>query len=113
MSHDYDIGDKVVCVDDKFPLGIEKFYTALPKKDSTYVVRDIQLGVALVGGKGEVSVLLVGLINPVAYNSKAKKENGFAAWRFRKPGTLPPVAEAVFSPRDVKVEPWKEKVVSV
>jgi two-component system cell cycle sensor histidine kinase/response regulator CckA len=39
----YGIGDKVVCVDDKFPPDIGKLYDALPVKDSTYVVRDIRL----------------------------------------------------------------------
>ena len=77
----YGIGDKVVCVDDKFPPDISKLYDALPVKDSTYVVRDIRLGINLTL-EGDVSVLLIGLINPKA-DSKSALERGFRADRFR------------------------------
>jgi hypothetical protein len=77
----YGIGDKVVCVDDKFPPDISKLYDALPVKDTTYVVRDIRLGINLTM-EGDVSVLLVGLVNPKA-DSKAGLERGFRADRFR------------------------------
>jgi hypothetical protein len=77
----FGIGDKVVCVDDKFPPDISKLYDALPVKDSTYVVRDIRLGINLTL-EGDVSVLLVGLVNPKA-DSKANLERGFRADRFR------------------------------
>ena len=60
MMCNYGIGDKVVCVDDKFPPDISKLYTALPVKDVTYVVRDIRLGINLTM-EGDVSVLLIGL----------------------------------------------------
>jgi hypothetical protein len=77
----YGIGDKVVCVDDKFPPDISTLYTALPVKDSTYVVRDIRLGINLTM-EGDVSVLLIGLVNPKA-DSVAGLERGFRADRFR------------------------------
>ncbi len=77
----FSIGDKVVCVDDKFPPDISKLYDALPVKDSTYVVRDIRLGINLTL-EGDVSVLLIGLVNPKA-DSKAGLERGFRADRFR------------------------------
>ena len=77
----YGVGDKVVCVDDKFPPDISKLYDALPVKDATYVVRDIRLGINLTL-EGDVSVLLVGLVNPKA-DSKAGLERGFRADRFR------------------------------
>ena len=77
----FGIGDKVVCVDDKFPPDISKLYDALPVKDSTYVVRDIRLGINLTL-EGDVSVLLIGLINPKA-DSKSALERGFRADRFR------------------------------
>jgi hypothetical protein len=77
----YGVGDKVVCVNDKFPPDISKLYDALPVKDSTYVVRDIRLGINLTL-EGDVSVLLVGLVNPKA-DSKAGLERGFRADRFR------------------------------
>ena len=77
----FGVGDKVVCVDDKFPPDISKLYTALPVKDVTYVVRDIRLGINLTM-EGDVSVLLIGLVNPKA-DSKANLERGFRADRFR------------------------------
>jgi hypothetical protein len=77
----FSIGDKVVCVDDKFPPDISKLYDALPVKDTTYVVRDIRLGINLTM-EGDVSVLLIGLVNPKA-DSKANLERGFRADRFR------------------------------
>ena len=77
----YGIGDKVVCVDDKFPPDISKLYDQLPAKDSVYVVRDIRLGVNLTL-EGDVSVLLIGLVNPKA-DSRANLERGFRADRFR------------------------------
>jgi hypothetical protein len=77
----FGIGDKVVCVDDKFPPDISTLYTALPVKDSTYVVRDIRLGINLTM-EGDVSVLLIGLLNPKA-DSVAGLERGFRADRFR------------------------------
>src|SRR5471032_2814510 len=77
----FSIGDKVVCVDYKFPPDIGKLYDALPVKDTTYVVRDIRLGINLTL-EGDVSVLLIGLVNPKA-DSKAGLERGFRADRFR------------------------------
>ena len=59
----YGVGDKVVCVDDKFPPDIGKLYDALPVKDTTYVVRDIRLGINLTRA-GDVSVLLVASSTP-------------------------------------------------
>jgi hypothetical protein len=47
-----------VCVDDKFPLGIEKFYTVLPKAGVVYVIREMCIGISLQGEEGEVCVLL-------------------------------------------------------
>jgi hypothetical protein len=75
-------GQKVVCVDDRFPLGIEKFYTALPKKDVVYVVRGTTVGIGLDGSEGEICVYLVGLVNPKS-NKAPFRERGFKAERFR------------------------------
>jgi hypothetical protein len=70
---------KVVCVDDKFPLGIEKLYNQLPVKDQIYVIRDIVPGQSLAGTEGEVAVYLIGLVNPT---NKVGVERGFNAERF-------------------------------
>lgn len=76
------VGQKVVCVDDKFPLGIGKFYTDLPKKGITYVIREVQLGINLKGEPGEVCLYLIGLNNPKSTTAPFP-ERGFNAERFR------------------------------
>jgi hypothetical protein len=76
------VGSKVVCIDDKFPLGISKFYTALPKQGTVYVIREMCVGISLQGEEGEVCVLLVGLHNPRS-NKAPFPERGFKAERFR------------------------------
>src|SRR6478609_1391133 len=75
-------GQKVVCVDDRFPLGIAKFYSALPKKDVVYVVRGTTVGIGLDGTEGEICVYLVGLVNPCS-KTPPHRERGFKAERFR------------------------------
>ena len=72
-------GQKVACVDDQFPLGIEKLYTALPKKDVIYTVRDLLPGVSLTNTEGETAVYLVELVNPA---NRHGIEYGFNAERF-------------------------------
>ena len=72
-------GQKVACVDDQFPLGIEKLYTSLPTKDEIYTIRDLLPGVSLQNSEGEVAVYLVELVNPA---NKHGIEYGFNAERF-------------------------------
>ena len=72
-------GQKGACVDDQFPLGIEKLYTALPKKASIYTVRDLLPGVSLSNSEGETAVYLVELVNPA---NRHGIEYGFNAERF-------------------------------
>lgn len=77
------VGQKVVCINSTFPLGIEKAYTALPVKDSTYVIRAIAIGQNIVTGEqGEVILLLFGLNNPK--RQKTGLEPGFKQERFRE-----------------------------
>lgn len=80
----FEVGDKVVCIDGKFPLLVAKLYTALPREGVTYVVREINLGVRLDCKTGDLSVLLVGIVNPLNEDTRAKKERGFSETRFRK-----------------------------
>ena len=75
-------GQKVVCVDDKFPLGIEKFYSALPTKDVVYVVRGTTVGIGFDMAEGEICVYLIGLVNPCS-SVPPHRERGFKAERFR------------------------------
>jgi len=37
----FDINSKVVCIDDRFPSGINDIFNALPRKGVIYTVRDI------------------------------------------------------------------------
>ena len=75
-------GDKVVCIDARFHPSVAALYTALPKQDSVYVVRDVRLGIQPDCKTGDVSITLVGLVNPPAA-SKAGLERGFSQERFR------------------------------
>jgi hypothetical protein len=74
-------GDKVVCIDAKFPLGIEKYYVALPTEGTVYVVRDMIDGGTWTG-EPEVAVYLIGLHNPKS-DKPPYFERGFSAKRFR------------------------------
>ena len=78
----FTIGQKVVCIDDKFIDAIKKLYLMLPVEGVTYVIRDLVIGQHQPGGQGDVCVLLIGLVNPKA-NSKAALERGFSETRFR------------------------------
>lgn len=82
-------GSKVVCINDQFPTEILPFYTNLPIKDRTYIVRDLGIGVALNGEAGEVVVYLEAMPNPCSTTAPFP-ERGFNAERFRE---LEPPAE--------------------
>lgn len=69
-------------MDDKFDSGIAKFYTALPKKDVTYVIRGVCVGVNSKAEPGEVCVYLIGLHNPKS-DRPPFPERGFNSERFR------------------------------
>ena len=82
----FEVGQKVVLVDDRWPATVKEIYLALPVKDSVYVVRAVRLGVRadeLIMDMRRVleqSILLVGIYNPT---NKIGVEAGFAACRFR------------------------------
>jgi hypothetical protein len=84
-------GQKVACVDAKFPLGIEKLYTALPKQDAIYTVRDLLPGVSLQNTEGETALYLVELVNPA---NRHGVEYGFNAERFAPLTTVEDEEEA-------------------
>lgn len=77
----FDIGEHIVCINDKFP-PLDN-YINFPVKDNQYVVRDVVPAHDYNGGKAAdtCAILLVGVVNPL--NSKGV-ENGFGAWRFRR-----------------------------
>ena len=70
---------KVVCIDGRFPIGIEKLYSELPKEGNTYTIRDIVPGVGLTGEEGEVAVYLMEITGPLNAHGI---ERGFRAERF-------------------------------
>lgn len=74
-------GDKVVCVDDKFPPHLAVRYRSLPLKGRVYVVRETRIEVGEVRN-GELALLLAGIHNPK--HPKFGIERGFYATRFRK-----------------------------
>ncbi len=76
------VGQKVVCVDGKFPPGALAFYTALPVEGVVYVIRAVSLGVDWMAQPGEVCVHLIGLNNPRSEKAPFP-ERGFNAIRFR------------------------------
>jgi hypothetical protein len=91
----FNVGQKVVLVDDKWPESVKQLYFALPEKDKIYVVRGVRVGVKVdelimdMRRVLEQSLLLVGLFNPA---NKLDVEAGFAASRFRSLDELKTVA---------------------
>jgi hypothetical protein len=77
----FDINAKVVCIDDRFPAGINDIFNALPRKGSIYTVRDI---VPAQDWKlrGTCAVLLRELENRPNQHGI---EPGFQCGRFREP----------------------------
>lgn len=75
-------GDKVICINDTFPEGIEKFYSALPKKGNVYTIREVQLGISLNMEPGQVCLNLVGIQGRDS-DCPPYPEAGFNAERFK------------------------------
>lgn len=103
-------------MDDVFGEYVRKLYTSLPKRDSIYVVREVQLGVTPIKGKfeGAVCVLLVGLVNPKA-ESRAARERGFNSERFRSLDTVKALNAVLSRAIDAEVKEMErhmEKVIN-
>lgn len=76
----FEPGQKVVCIDDRFPEGIRDIFNALPVKGRHYTVRDLVPGINW-GLAQEPAVYLAELVNlPNSHGT----EPGFACWRFRE-----------------------------
>lgn len=86
----FEVGEKVVCVDDRFHPEIAFLYTALPEKGKVYTVRECEPGRSkwMSEQKGwdsvDMKVLLSELLNPVDPSTLkgCPSELGFAARRF-------------------------------
>ncbi len=110
-------GQKVVCIDDKFPNWAVAIYDNLPDKDKTYTVRQVMIGCNPVGvdpnskglshpkfiGKAEVTILLVEITNKT--HEVSKREPGFVAERFRPLEEIS--EEEIMKTKDVITNPKK------
>ncbi len=86
----FDIGTKVICVNDAFPAGINDIFNAVPSKGRIYTVRDIVPGQDW-RLRETCAVLLRELVNRPNQHGI---EPGFAPYRFRGP-TAEELAEAM------------------
>lgn len=79
----FEIGQKVVCVNDSFPDAILLYFRNLPKKGAVYKVRDV---IPAQGWKGEggCAILLREICNPPPPHKKQWGECGFSPERFRE-----------------------------
>src|SRR5262245_60886798 len=77
-------GQKVVCVDDRFPLWAAKVYTDLPKKGVVYTVREVCLRRETLQGSeaATVALLLHELHNPPDPSHREHEELAFKSERF-------------------------------
>jgi hypothetical protein len=83
-------GQKVACIDGKFPLGIEQYFPSLPQEGETYTIRDIVPGISPQLSEGEVAVYLIEIIGSVNAHGI---ERGFNAERFAPLETETEIAE--------------------
>lgn len=87
-------GAKVVCTNDVFEPWAAAFFSALPKKGNTYVVRDCVPGCNALDEPGEVTLRLVGITGRDSNNPPNYEEAGFSAERFRPLDETPAREEA-------------------
>lgn len=78
----YDVGDKVVCVNDVgFPLALKpEFYADFPQEGKVYTIRDIYPSHGGNGQPNGMAVYLVEITNPANAHGI---ENGYAPERFK------------------------------
>jgi len=78
-------GQRVVCINDQFEAWAHKLYAELPKKDRTYIVREVYIGKQDLKDKdgGSVGITLKEIRNPVDPTCKSgPQELGFNSERF-------------------------------
>jgi hypothetical protein len=77
-------GQRVVCVDDRFPKWVVEFFNQLPVKGRTYTIRDVCLRRETLRGSesGTIAVLLEELHNPPDPTHVGKEELAFKSERF-------------------------------
>jgi hypothetical protein len=85
-------GQKVVCINDRFPAVVKAIYKQLPVKGVTYTIREVFLGrekVVKAGDSATVGLLLEELVNPPDPLHKGQQELGFNSERFAPLEELP------------------------
>jgi len=85
-------GQKVVCINDTFPLSIRTLYKELPVKGDMYTIREVFLGrekIVRGGDSATVGLLLHELTNPPDPYHNGKQELGFSSERFAPLTELP------------------------
>ncbi len=91
-------GQKVVCINDRFPAVVRAIYKQLPVKGVTYTIREVFLGrekIVKAGDSATVGLLLEELVNPPDPLHKGQQELGFNSERFAPQEEVPDeVAEA-------------------
>jgi hypothetical protein len=82
------VGEHVVCVDDRFPKPLARYYLKLPIKDKTYTIRAVFIGRGVMHpgpdtDESEIGLLFEELVNGMDPRHKYKQELGFNSERFR------------------------------
>src|SRR5882724_6341998 len=82
------VGQQVVCVDDRFPGPLAKYYDQLPVKGRTYTIRAVFIGRRVMhtapgAADGEIGLLLKELLNKPDPRNLHGQELGFNSERFR------------------------------
>lgn len=92
----FEPGQKVVCVNGRFPLGIHKYYAEVPKEGCVYTIRDIVPAVNFRCEEGEVAAYLVEIAGPLNIHGI---ERGFNVNRFAPLNDLTNFARAEIGER--------------
>lgn len=82
------VGQQVVCIDDRFPGPLAKYYDQLPVKGRTYTIRALFIGRRVMhtapgAADGEIGLLLKELVNKPDPRNLHGQELGFNSERFR------------------------------
>jgi len=111
------VGEQVVCVDDRFAKPLAKYYVNLPIKNETYTIRAVFVGRPMMhpigsAADGEIGLLLRELLNGTDPRNKYQQELGFNSERFRPLRQLDASSEnheeLVMVRVAPKIEPLKE-----
>lgn len=105
----YDIGTKLICINDSFPPDANKWLDSLPKAGQLYTVRDV------VPGQGwdlapTCAILLTELVNPL---NDFGIEPGFDPSRFAEPEELETYEKKSAQQPKPKKKPRKRELVEV